>query len=128
MSRKILIALKSGHTPKFALDVGVVIPLYLVGIKCSATSVRREVIQLMKTYPRREGLWDSVVAGAVVEWILEVESVYEDRARGRIPDWARVHSVEMVADTWDRSLSLWGHQQTSEEDRTMKKLETIVRF
>ena len=128
LSRTILLALDSGSTPKFALDVGVVIPLYLVGIKCSAISVRQEAIELLQTYPRREGLWDSVVAGAVVKWILEVESVYEDTARGRIPDWARVQSLEMLVNTWDRSMSLWCYQQTSEEDQTLKKLETIVRY
>jgi hypothetical protein len=93
LTRKVLVGLKSGSTTKFALDVGVVIPLYLVGVKCSATSVRREAIELMFKYPRREGLWDSVVAGHIVQWILDVEGVYEDVARGRIPDWARMHSV-----------------------------------
>jgi len=128
LSRKILISLGSSSGPKFALDVGVVIPLYLVGVKCSSTSLRREAIELLLKYPRREGLWDSVVAGNVVEWILDVESVYEDRARGRIPEWARVNSMEMVVDTWDRSMCLWGYQQTSQEDHTMKRLETTVRF
>ncbi|KAH8795671.1 hypothetical protein BGZ57DRAFT_747773 [Hyaloscypha finlandica] len=128
LSRKILARVESGSTPKFALDVGIVIPLYLVGVKCSATSLRREVIELMHASPRREGLWDSVVAGSVVRWILDVEAVYEDRARGLIPNWARVNSVGMVVDIWDRSMRMWGYQQTSEEDRTMKKLETSVKF
>jgi hypothetical protein len=56
LSRKILVGLQSGSTPKFALDVGIVIPLYLVGVKCSATSVRREAIELLLNCPRREGL------------------------------------------------------------------------
>jgi len=128
LSRKILARVESGSTPKFALDVGIVIPLYLVGVKCSATSLRREVIELMHASPRREGLWDSVVAGSVVRWILDVEAVYEDRARGLIPNWARVNSVGMVVDIWDRSMRMWGYQQTSEEDRTMQKLETSVKF
>lgn len=128
LSRKVLVGLQSGPTPKFALDVGVVIPLYLVGIKCSATSVRREAIELLLKYPRREGLWDSVVSGNVVQWILDVESVYEDRPRGIIPNWARVHSVEMAVDTSERSMLLWGYQQTSEADRTMKRLDTVIGF
>jgi hypothetical protein len=128
LSRKIIARLQDGTTPKFALDVGVVIPLYLVGVKCSATNLRREAIELMLNNPRREGLWDSVVAGSVVQWILDIESVHEDRARGLIPAWARVNSVEMVVDTWNRSMTMWGFQQISEDDRTMKKLETTVSF
>jgi hypothetical protein len=128
LSRKVLIGLQSGSTPKFALDVGVVIPLYLVGIKCSVTSVRREAIELLLTYPRREGLWDSVVAGNVVQWILDVESVYEDRARGRIPNWARINSVTMTVDSWDRSMELAGFQQTSEKDRTMREVKRTLTF
>ena len=100
LSRKLLIGLKSGSTPKFALDVGCVIPLYLAGMKCSATSVRREAIELILTYPRIEGLWDSVVPGNIMQQILDVEEVYEDRVRGRIPDWARMNSVQINVNTW----------------------------
>lgn len=128
LSRKILTGLKSGPTPRFALDVGVVIPLYLVGIKCSATSVRREAIELLLKYPRREGLWDSVVSANVVQWVLEIEGAHEDRARGRIPDWARMHTMTMNVDTWRRSMDLAGYQQTSEEDHTVRRLETTVKF
>ena len=62
---------------KIALDLDVIIPLYLVAVKCSATSVRREAIELLLNYPRWEGLWDSLVSGNIAKWIMDVESVYE---------------------------------------------------
>ena len=49
--------------PKIALDLGVIIQLYLVAMKCSATSVRREAIELLLNYPRWEELWDSLCQG-----------------------------------------------------------------
>ena len=128
LCRKILIGLKSDKTPKFALDVGVVIPLYLVGIKCSVTSVRREAMELLFDYPRREGLWDSCVAGSIINWIMTVEGVYEDRARGAIPAWARINSLDMSVDTTRRQMYLTGLQSVSERDRSNRKLETSIRF
>jgi hypothetical protein len=63
--------------PKISLDVDVTIPLYLVVVKCSATSVRREAIELLLNYPRWEGLWDSLVSVNIAKWVMDVESVYE---------------------------------------------------
>lgn len=82
----------------------------------------------MLSYPRREGLWDSVVAGNIVQWVLDVEEVYADRALGRIPDWARMNSVQMNVNTWDREMYLFGYQQTSQEDCAIRKMEKTVKF
>jgi hypothetical protein len=81
LTRKILIGLKSRSTPKFALDVGAVIPLYLIGIKYSAISDRREATELILKYPSGEGLWDSIFAGHIVQYILDAEGFYKDCPR-----------------------------------------------
>ena len=60
--------------PKITLDVGAIIPLYLVAMKCSATSARREAIELLLNYPRWEGLWDYCVREYRQ---MDFESVYE---------------------------------------------------
>jgi hypothetical protein len=57
----------------FALDLGVVPPLFVVATKCRDRKLRREAIALLMSSPRREGMWDSLLCGKVGEWIMEVE-------------------------------------------------------
>ena len=57
----------------FALDLGIVPPLFVVATKCRDRKLRREAIRLLMSSPRREGMWDSILCGKVSEWIMEVE-------------------------------------------------------
>lgn len=57
----------------FALDLGIVPPLFVVATKCRERKLRREAIRLLMSSPRREGMWDSTLCGKVGEWIMEVE-------------------------------------------------------
>ncbi len=52
--------------------------------------------------------------------ILDVESVYEDRIRSRIYNWARIKSVTRAIKTLDGSMDMVGFQQTSEVDHIMR--------
>jgi hypothetical protein len=57
----------------FALDLGIVPPLFVVATKCRDRKVRREAIRLLLSSPRREGMWDSILSGRVAQWIMEIE-------------------------------------------------------
>ena len=57
----------------FALDLGIVPPLFVVATKCRARKLRREAIRLLLSSPRREGMWDSILCGKAAQWIMEVE-------------------------------------------------------
>lgn len=75
----------------FLLDTNVLIPLLVTGHKCRDRTIRRKAIYLMFKYPRREGVWDSVVLGKMAEWVMDLEEQYlED---GRVPGWARIRGV-----------------------------------
>lgn len=58
--------------------------------------------------------------GNMVQCILDVESVYEDGVRGRIPNWVRLQSVTMTVNTLDWPMDMVGFQQTSEVDHIMR--------
>jgi len=57
----------------FALDLGIVAPLFVVATKCRDRKLRREAIRLLMSSPRREGMWDSILCGKVGQWMMEVE-------------------------------------------------------
>ncbi|EPE30836.1 Zn2/Cys6 DNA-binding protein [Glarea lozoyensis ATCC 20868] len=57
----------------FALDLGIVPPLFVVATKCRDRKLRRDAIKLLLNSPRREGMWDSILSGRVGQWIMEIE-------------------------------------------------------
>jgi hypothetical protein len=57
----------------FCLDIGYVIPLYTVASQCQDIALRRKAIDLLRSTPRQEGLWNSLVVAKAAERILEIE-------------------------------------------------------
>ncbi|KAL1880061.1 hypothetical protein Daus18300_001424 [Diaporthe australafricana] len=57
----------------FCLDIGYIIPLYTVASQCHDIATRRRVIALLRSTPRQEGLWNSLVVAKAAERILEIE-------------------------------------------------------
>lgn len=57
----------------FCLDIGYIIPLYTVASQCQDMATRRRAIALLRSTPRQEGLWNSLVVARAAERILEIE-------------------------------------------------------
>jgi hypothetical protein len=57
----------------FAFEIGIIPPLYSVIIKCRDSHTRHAALKLLEKYPRREGVWDSVVVAALGAWVIELE-------------------------------------------------------
>ena len=70
-------------TPKFQFDSHIVIPLHMVGHKCRDRAIRRRAISLLLSHPRREGVWDSTLAGGMAEWAMSIEE--EQLENGHVP-------------------------------------------
>ncbi|KAG4440086.1 hypothetical protein IFR05_004429 [Cadophora sp. M221] len=79
----------------FCFDTRVIVPLWVVGLKCREPSIRKEAINFLLEHPRREGIWDSVFAGKVLQWATEVEE--EFMVDGHVPTWARIAGVKWSA-------------------------------
>ncbi|RDW59244.1 hypothetical protein BP5796_12168 [Coleophoma crateriformis] len=76
----------------FCFDTRVIVPLWVVGLKCREPSIRRQAINMLLSSPRREGIWDSIFAGRVLQWAMEIEEEFlED---GKVPGWARLAGVK----------------------------------
>lgn len=57
----------------FSFDLGVVLPLFVISIKCRDPQLRRRAIAHLYSVNRREGLWDSLGAAKVAETIMNIE-------------------------------------------------------
>ena len=80
---------------RFTLDFGIVGPLYDTARACRDPKIRRRAIDLLRMYPCREGLWDSLLAAGSAERQMELEegAVHEVEVASDIPGWARITSV-----------------------------------
>jgi len=66
------------YTPLFAdtdykFDLNVITPLYLVGLKCEDSKVRKEAVALLLASPRREDVWDGILVGQILQWVISIE-------------------------------------------------------
>jgi len=96
---------------KFQFDSHVVIPLYMTGYKCREPKIRRRAISLLLANPRREGVFDSLLAGKMTQLAMNIEEEY--MKNGRVPGWARIHGVTFERDGERRSAILTCQQRTS---------------
>jgi Fungal specific transcription factor domain len=82
------------NDPFFTFESEVVLPLYVVGARCPYAELRREAIDLLRSKPRRENLWDGKLAARLAEWVMNVEE--ENLKDGYVPTEMRM--TDMVAD------------------------------
>lgn len=98
----------------FALDLGIVPPLFVVATKCRDRKLRRDAISLLLVSPRREGMWDSILSGRVGQWIMDIEEQglqpwtgpLNAAAREVVPDGQRVMVKEILFDLQNREAML----------------------
>ncbi|KAI5461213.1 hypothetical protein BGZ63DRAFT_229855 [Mariannaea sp. PMI_226] len=59
--------------PRFAADLGIVPPLFVVATKCRDPITRRQAIRILQSSPRREGMWDSAMISRIATWVMNLE-------------------------------------------------------
>ncbi|KAJ3458508.1 hypothetical protein MRS44_012617 [Fusarium solani] len=58
---------------RFAADLGIIAPLFVVATKCRDPGTRRQAIQLLRSSARREGMWDSEMVAHISTWVMKLE-------------------------------------------------------
>lgn len=93
--------------PVFSSFSGLLSALWLVTSRANSSAIRRRAIALLLDFPRREGVWDSVLAGRVAwESLMLEETALEGELGARqgrleprshyIPDCNKVRAVEII--------------------------------
>ncbi|CAL5874032.1 uncharacterized protein PFLUO_LOCUS8318 [Penicillium psychrofluorescens] len=77
--------LKYPERPAFTLDMGVLPALFTIAFQCPSYSLRRRSIELLRSWPHREGIYDSqwavFVAIERMRYELEMQRIREDNMR-----------------------------------------------
>ncbi|KAK2623983.1 hypothetical protein QTJ16_006617 [Diplocarpon rosae] len=114
-----------GRPSHFCFDTRVIVPLWVVGLKCREPSIRRGAIDFLLANPRREGIWDSVFAGNVLRWAMDVEE--EFLADGHVPGWARIAGVKWSgAELGGKRADLLCLQRVSAREATTRRRTTTI--
>jgi hypothetical protein len=100
---------------EYVFDLQTVMPLDLTAKKCRDPVVRRDAIRLLRSRPRREGFWDSVVAARVCEWVVGIEE--EGLEEGKGGAFVREVEVEGEVVGFKEEMVAWGMDAVSEERR-----------
>ena len=73
----------------------------------------------------REGVWDSILAGKIAKWVMEIEEegIGDD---GFVPEWSRVRGAEVGFDLRERSARIRCLRRRSENCEEMKVREVQI--
>ncbi|KAJ4290511.1 hypothetical protein N0V90_010728 [Kalmusia sp. IMI 367209] len=119
--------------PIFSSNSGMLSALWLVVSKSKSSALRRRAIALMLDFPRREGIWDGVVAGRIAWEILRLEEAAVDGVLGvdveqrvetiadcnKVRDCAIRYVAPRVMEVEFRSLKQW---EAGPDARGVKKI------
>ncbi|CZR59081.1 uncharacterized protein PAC_08973 [Phialocephala subalpina] len=111
---------KRGSGGTFCFDNRIVMSLWIAGTKCRERTVREGALKLLKTYPRREGLWDSEFSAGAVGWVKELEERGGDPS-GKVDEWRRVVGVNWESDLVERRAVLRCRQRGREGGEWVKR-------
>lgn len=114
---------KSKPKLAFSLELSVLPPLFLTAVKCRTSEIRKEALELLVRYPRREGIWDSVTVAAIGKWVIELEE--EGATGGYVSEEDRVRKATIVFDLVERKATmscLKLNKETGELDRMEKDI------
>lgn len=131
-SGDVLDDLDSGYkaSPRFQLDMGIVVTLFETIWKCRDSKVRRKGIALLERNPRQEGLWDGVVVAKVGREIMKIEQgdLTSNYFAAEIPEWRRVQEVDVKFDQEERKGVLMMSKAASEFDNQRVWIHKVVQW
>ncbi|MCJ1306946.1 hypothetical protein MMC25_000590 [Agyrium rufum] len=95
--------------PCNSFETGVIAPLYYTAIKCRLSSVRRKAIALLWLSPRKEGIWERVMAGKLARRVvgIEEEGAMVDPVTGKmvLTEERRISRIDVIVNYDDRELT-----------------------
>jgi len=106
---------KVGISCNFSLESGVLASLYIIALKCRQTSIRREAIELLRSFPTQEGIWSGRIFACYLSKVVEMEESLARELRphnlpgmdltyASVPEQARFGNVLLATDEKDAAI------------------------
>jgi hypothetical protein len=110
-------ATPSNQRFSFAVDIGIVEPLFRVAFKCRHPVIRRQAIDLLER-AGREGIWDGQAQAAAARWIMAQEEEGLEDDDTFVPEEKRFRYLASGVDRKGKKMKL--ESTTRNPDRTLK--------
>ncbi|RSL55127.1 hypothetical protein CEP54_009530 [Fusarium duplospermum] len=78
---------------EFIPSLSITQPVFVIAATGPSLALRRRAMALLRQYPRREGLWDSLFVAAFLETCLEQEIALRDAERGAMAGLEEVEAI-----------------------------------
>jgi hypothetical protein len=85
--------------PILQFGMGLIMCLYYTATRCRDSILRREAIAILRQFPSKSGVWDSLQVAAVASWVADLEDDGKNK-EGVIPERSRVrmHTLKWTMD------------------------------
>jgi hypothetical protein len=84
--------------PLYQFNLGIVIAMFLVGVRCRDKVTRDRAVDLMNLHKEyREGMWDTGGAGIIIAWLRDIEDGMRDE-NGNVAEDKRVFVTSAYMD------------------------------
>lgn len=111
----------------FTFDMEIVPQLWLVGKKCRHRQHRRRCIELLKTYPRQEGVWDPRLICSLAKRTMEIEETALSADGSSLPATLdRLWTVDLDSRYVYGSLAVFTYKPTALGGRGLSWEEMIL--
>jgi len=113
-------------SPVFRFDVGIIPALSQAGILCRDSGVRRRAVELLMSQPRyREGIWQSVAAGMIADWIRGLEESWLDE-NGYVPGNRRASLIHVDSGFHERWVKVACLQRDGKDGNGFEMKEAVL--
>lgn len=110
----------------YSIELCILPAMYVVVQMCRDKAIRGEILKLLHSHPRREGIWDSRLIAEIGTWIKDVE---ERGADGDfIPEYSRIRITKIRADAKKKNAKVQCMKRVSKDDERMIVMETTINW
>jgi hypothetical protein len=109
----------------FSFDLGIIPSLFYLTKTCRHKATRIEEISILKSSPRRETFWNSLLIADISEWLMMKEET--GRVGNFIPESARLRVTGININMLERTVKVNWIGKTSEGDDMSIENEAIIK-
>lgn len=97
---------KTGNA-SFSVELGYIVPTFLVASRCRHPTTRRRAIRLLQSHQRQEGVWESFAASVVAQRWMEIEEEgCEVTTAADVPECNRIEVIESLVNVEEQTARL----------------------
>ncbi|KAE9372928.1 hypothetical protein N431DRAFT_439883 [Stipitochalara longipes BDJ] len=125
---KSLLTTSSSADIGFSMEMNFVIPLSRICYRFRHRALRQEAINLLLSYPRREGLFDGVLIGTYSKWLAEIEEEGLRDEEEYVPHELVISTMDVDINAINKTAKLTAFQKVRNDPSKTVERQTIIKW